>query len=499
MTFLRTHEQNLINRLRDPTCPQFCTVIAPPGLGIRVALEMALGEVATESIGLVLVARQIEATQWADNLRAAGVSPVALLTDADTALQILEKPSRLSSGAIVTTYTAARTRLSRRVLSELQFGLVIQYRPIPSEADFLNQINSQARRVVTIIDHYTEEWSTHSPIFRLKESHSAPIASAHVSHIYYEETPPERELRASAVEVLVKFASRSESSLALTSDSLPALRSRLLISTMRLPEADDLVEEAWGILDRMDDLTSPNSQLEALGMILQRMLGTGERCVVVAPTDADANYIATLLATSSILPRAVITESTPSAKRKAALASLGLGECIVATAAAMAPAGEWRKNTTLILCPPPTDARLQKNLVEMNPGATFIGLTKVSDQNNFFDNGDKNLLEREPFRLMTEIATATLSPDQMPSHRRPSPNEQAQTVSVMTPTDKGRRIVGSERTFIVRDLVRRYKSGESIRSIATSTGRSYGFVHRALTESGVQLRQRGGARRRKKG
>jgi hypothetical protein len=34
--------------------------------------------------------------------------------------------------------------------------------------------------------------------------------------------------------------------------------------------------------------------------------------------------------------------------------------------------------------------------------------------------------------------------------------------------------------------------------LAASTGRSYGFVHRVLTGSGVQLRQRGGARRRKK-
>ena len=65
-------------------------------------------------------------------------------------------------------------------------------------------------------------------------------------------------------------------------------------------------------------------------------------------------------------------------------------------------------------------------------------------------------------------------------------------------TDKGRRIVGAERASLAKDLVKRYSSGESIRALASSTGRSYGFVHRVLTESGVQLRQRGGARRRKK-
>ncbi len=64
-------------------------------------------------------------------------------------------------------------------------------------------------------------------------------------------------------------------------------------------------------------------------------------------------------------------------------------------------------------------------------------------------------------------------------------------------TEKGRRIVGAERQTLAKELVRRYNSGESIRALAASTGRSYGFVHRVLTESGVQLRQRGGARRRK--
>ena len=61
----------------------------------------------------------------------------------------------------------------------------------------------------------------------------------------------------------------------------------------------------------------------------------------------------------------------------------------------------------------------------------------------------------------------------------------------------GRRIVGAERATLARNLVQRYSQGESIRKLASDTGRSYGFVHRVLTESGVQLRQRGGARRRK--
>lgn len=62
---------------------------------------------------------------------------------------------------------------------------------------------------------------------------------------------------------------------------------------------------------------------------------------------------------------------------------------------------------------------------------------------------------------------------------------------------KGRRITGGERDKLSADLKKKYEGGASIRSLADSTGRSYGFVHRVLTESGVKLRGRGGATRRK--
>jgi hypothetical protein len=68
----------------------------------------------------------------------------------------------------------------------------------------------------------------------------------------------------------------------------------------------------------------------------------------------------------------------------------------------------------------------------------------------------------------------------------------------MSSSDKGRRIVGAERRTMARDLVKRYTSGETIRGLADSTGRSYGFVHRVLTESGVAMRQRGRSHRRRR-
>jgi hypothetical protein len=62
---------------------------------------------------------------------------------------------------------------------------------------------------------------------------------------------------------------------------------------------------------------------------------------------------------------------------------------------------------------------------------------------------------------------------------------------------KGTRVTGADRTKLSSDMKKRYDAGESIRSLAAATGRSYGFVHRILSETGVALRGRGGATRGK--
>jgi hypothetical protein len=61
---------------------------------------------------------------------------------------------------------------------------------------------------------------------------------------------------------------------------------------------------------------------------------------------------------------------------------------------------------------------------------------------------------------------------------------------------KGTRVTGADRGKLAADLKTRYDAGESIRSLASATGRSYGFIHRLLSENGVTLRGRGGATRR---
>ncbi|MDX3697817.1 helix-turn-helix domain-containing protein [Streptomyces europaeiscabiei] len=53
-------------------------------------------------------------------------------------------------------------------------------------------------------------------------------------------------------------------------------------------------------------------------------------------------------------------------------------------------------------------------------------------------------------------------------------------------------IKGPARQKIGADLKKAYGKGASIRTLAQGCGRSYGFVHRLLTEAGTTMRTRGG-------
>ncbi len=61
------------------------------------------------------------------------------------------------------------------------------------------------------------------------------------------------------------------------------------------------------------------------------------------------------------------------------------------------------------------------------------------------------------------------------------------------PLTKGRQITGPEREKIAMSMRDRYAQGASIRDLMEQNGRSYGWTHRLLRESGVVLRGRGGA------
>jgi hypothetical protein len=62
--------------------------------------------------------------------------------------------------------------------------------------------------------------------------------------------------------------------------------------------------------------------------------------------------------------------------------------------------------------------------------------------------------------------------------------------------EKHAHVVGVARKELSRHFVKRHKAGESIRSLAASSGRSYGFTHRLLVEAGVRFRRQGGGNNR---
>ena len=67
------------------------------------------------------------------------------------------------------------------------------------------------------------------------------------------------------------------------------------------------------------------------------------------------------------------------------------------------------------------------------------------------------------------------------------------TTPTTTALPRGRHLTEKQRAAAVKHAARRYRQNASIRLIAQEMGRSYGFVHRLLTDAGIQLRPRGGS------
>ena len=65
---------------------------------------------------------------------------------------------------------------------------------------------------------------------------------------------------------------------------------------------------------------------------------------------------------------------------------------------------------------------------------------------------------------------------------------------------KSTRVTGTAREELRVELRQKYEDGASIRQLANHKGRSYGFVHRILSEAGVTFRGRdtGGRPRRRR-
>ncbi len=56
---------------------------------------------------------------------------------------------------------------------------------------------------------------------------------------------------------------------------------------------------------------------------------------------------------------------------------------------------------------------------------------------------------------------------------------------------KAFRMAAERRAELAPDLKAQYEQGATIRALAETTGRSYGFIRGVLTEGGVALRGRG--------
>src|SRR5487761_498174 len=382
MTSLPPYQQELLNVLQNPASARFGVITSVPGSGIRRVVEIHLREVASASLALVLCPRQDLARQWVERLRASEHPPVTVLISASSALDLLEGRTRLRAGVLVATYAMTRHGPGSRVLSELNFGLIVLDQPFRSLSNEVERLASRAQRVIAIVDRSQDFWSSRWPLLwdmtgedLARGNYPAPVS------VPYEPPSEERALHDEALSVLREHASRRGDPLILPSDSLPELHARLLTLASDTPEDEDLSEQAWTLLDQMEDSLASDSRLVAMGRILEREAGAGARCIVIVSTWTDAKYIAEHIASTGKAPRAVLSGATAAAERRTALSGVGPGESLVATRQVLELADDWPADSAVILWPSPVNRRVLEVLyltAEGTPGVAVYELRESS-------------------------------------------------------------------------------------------------------------------------
>lgn len=107
-------------------------------------------------------------------------------------------------------------------------------------------------------------------------------------------------------------------------------------------------------------------------------------------------------------------------------------------------------------------------------------------------------MQRQVDRMMHDVSQSVhRQVEQLVRESMAVPAMQASILRGLSPLQRQAQVLREPETTADR-IVSLYRSGWSIRAVAAQTGRSYGFVHRVLTASGVQIRHRGGAIRKRK-
>ncbi|MEV4545246.1 hypothetical protein [Micromonospora echinaurantiaca] len=356
MRNLYAHQQDLLEALRDPSCPQAGVVLAPPGAGIRTAILLHVAGVAPTSLVMVVTRTVAEAHQWAVRLADQGVA-VRLLTGASDALELLESLDRPGDGAIVTTFSRLQRGPSRRALADVRPGLLIWDHP---PASLSVQVNNQAQQVVALISPgHGQHWAQWAVLLTVDWEALHGRAHPPVHEVPFEVSRDELELRSEAGALLRDLGVEPSQR---WSDSLPSLHARLLA---RATDASEhLSTQVWAVLDRIENEPPDDGRRDVLRRMLAGVASLSRPCLVVAPTPADAVYTADQLAGTASAPVPVIDATLSAAGRRSVLAGLAPGKCMVATPVVDDLWHELPIDCVLVLLPFPDGSGLPGRLMD---------------------------------------------------------------------------------------------------------------------------------------
>ena len=400
MKSLMPHQKELLEHLVREPLPRTVLLRAAVGSGLTEVIVRLVASAARKGGPVVVVTdRSLLVEQWAYRLAEAQAGPLSpLMTSSDVLVELdLRQRAEEASRILV----ASRQRLSqgpgRRLAEALHPYLLIIDRMGGLHAgprrELIEELAKRSESVI-LLTHTAAFPSWFRPDETINWTLRDVLGSlSPVETFPYQPSENEAIVLGHALSLL----RRAIGDLALNVPTRPALHASILrliavhsdehsdqgydgdeIEPSREGESlvqPDWLEEAWAVLDSLEDLDS-DGRLEATHTIVQQAAEDHRQCVVTTELVSESDYVGGYLRSHSI-PVIQLSLANPQMDQQQTLATLGEESVLVITNAALGSLTELPRRTQVVWWSPPRNAAQAQNWLELAAKAPDSAVTAV--------------------------------------------------------------------------------------------------------------------------
>jgi type III restriction/modification enzyme restriction subunit len=389
LTSLMPQQQQLLEHLEQEPRQRAVLLHAPIGTGVSaVVARLAAGVAMRGEPVVVITDRHILVDQWVYQLRQAQAgNVVSLRANSDVLIELDRAQSGMGpSGVLVVTIQRLRQGAGRRLADTLRPSLLIIDRMPglgPASGELIAELASRSVSTLVLGDAGRPGWFRPTESIEWSQGET-PHGWPSVEMMLYQPSDHENAVYDRALDLLRSDGIRDSRPHGWTRPGLHASTLRVIArlsgdrihglkngdeTVSRISEAQDedtvqptLLQEAWAIIDALEDL-GDDGRLGAALAIVHRAAKEGRLCIVTTQLMVEANYVTAFLRSNNIQVF-LLAEARTDLKWQQLQASLTGKSVLVATNLELDFPFAWPERTQFVWwSPPQTVVRAREWLV----------------------------------------------------------------------------------------------------------------------------------------